>query len=67
MRFEPIAIVGQGCVLPGALSPAALWAAVAEGRDLLSTAPGGAWRVSPERIMGTPGDAQDRTWSDRGG
>lgn len=25
MAFEPIAIVGQGCVLPGAFSPAALW------------------------------------------
>ena len=42
--FEPIAIVGQGCVLPGALSPAKLWSAVSEGRDLLSRAPAGRWR-----------------------
>ncbi len=32
--FEPIAIVGEGCVLPGALSPAALWKAVDETRRL---------------------------------
>jgi acyl transferase domain-containing protein/3-hydroxymyristoyl/3-hydroxydecanoyl-(acyl carrier protein) dehydratase len=30
----PIAIVGRACVLPGALSPQALWQAVVEGRDL---------------------------------
>ena len=29
-RNEPIAIIGQGCVLPGALTPAALWAAVSD-------------------------------------
>ena len=36
--FEPIAIVGQGCVLPGALSPEALWKAVA-GNECLITRP----------------------------
>jgi 3-oxoacyl-(acyl-carrier-protein) synthase/3-hydroxymyristoyl/3-hydroxydecanoyl-(acyl carrier protein) dehydratase len=71
MPREPIAIVGQGCALPGALSPAALWAAVVEGRDLLSSAPEGSWRVSPEHIMGkrdpSGGIAPGRAWSDRGG
>ena len=67
MSFEPIAIVGRGCVLPGALSPEALWEAVAAGRDLLSSAPEGAWRVSPRHIM-SDGEAQEgRTGSDRGG
>jgi putative flippase GtrA len=28
MGFEPIAIVGQSCTLPGALTPQALWANV---------------------------------------
>jgi acyl transferase domain-containing protein len=28
--FEPVAIVGEGAVLPGALSPAALWSVVAQ-------------------------------------
>ena len=27
----PIAVVGQGCALPGALSPQALWERVARG------------------------------------
>jgi acyl transferase domain-containing protein/3-hydroxymyristoyl/3-hydroxydecanoyl-(acyl carrier protein) dehydratase len=32
--MTPIAIVGRACVLPGALSPEALWQAVVDGRDL---------------------------------
>lgn len=31
-RFEPIAIVAEACVLPGASSPDELWSVVAEGR-----------------------------------
>ncbi|WP_236644462.1 beta-ketoacyl synthase N-terminal-like domain-containing protein [Sorangium cellulosum] len=72
--FEPIAIVGRGCVLPGALHPAALWDNVLAGRDLLSAAPDGRWRLSRERALasGQGGardvrDAKDRAWSDRGG
>ncbi|WP_300381377.1 beta-ketoacyl synthase N-terminal-like domain-containing protein [Henriciella sp.] len=45
-RFEPIAIIGRGCVLPGALSPAALWQAILEDRDLLASAPQGKWGVT---------------------
>ncbi len=43
--FPPIAIVGQGCVLPGALDPEALWSLVRAGRSALS--PGGTdrWRL----------------------
>jgi len=33
---EPIAIVGRGCVLPGCLTPEALWQAVISGQNLLS-------------------------------
>lgn len=47
--FAPIAIVGRGCVLPGALTPDALWSAVRKERDLLGPAPVGAWRLSPDR------------------
>ncbi len=36
MTFSPIAVVGQGCVLPGALTPEALWALVRDGRTALS-------------------------------
>ncbi|WP_437735121.1 beta-ketoacyl synthase N-terminal-like domain-containing protein [Sorangium sp. So ce1335] len=75
--FEPIAIVGRGCVLPGALHPAALWDNVLAGRDLLSAAPEGRWRLSRERaVVCEPRaphgsrdlrDVKDRAWSDRGG
>ena len=58
MSFAPIAIIGQGCVLPGALSPAALWRAVREGRDLLSRAPPDRWGVSHERIIARTVDSE---------
>ncbi|MEV0102390.1 beta-ketoacyl synthase N-terminal-like domain-containing protein, partial [Nocardia sp. NPDC050789] len=41
MHFEPIAIVGQGCVLPGALDPTSLWDNISAGRVSID-------RVSPE-------------------
>ncbi len=46
MTFPPIAIVGQGCVLPSALTPAALWTLVREGRSALAPAPE-LWRLDP--------------------
>ncbi|MGB0589602.1 MAG: beta-ketoacyl synthase N-terminal-like domain-containing protein [Myxococcota bacterium] len=68
VSFEPIAIVGQGCALPGALTPEALWQSVATGRDLLSTSPDGAWRVGHDLVLCAPdGDATDKAWSARGG
>ncbi|MBW2453400.1 MAG: hypothetical protein JRI68_02765, partial [Deltaproteobacteria bacterium] len=68
MVFEPIAIVGRSCLLPGASHPAELWRAVVEGQDLISQAPAGYWRVAPEVVLATgPEDADDRTWTDRGG
>ncbi len=66
--FEPIAIIGQSCVLPGALDPQALWEAVIERRDLTSSAPAGYWQLPADRVRAQPsGEAQDRTWSDQGG
>ncbi|MBK9655584.1 MAG: hypothetical protein IPO66_08935 [Rhodanobacteraceae bacterium] len=58
--MREIAIVGRACVLPGALSPEALWQAVVEGRDLTTSvdpAPvgwvragrSGAWSVGKRR------------------
>jgi 3-oxoacyl-(acyl-carrier-protein) synthase/3-hydroxymyristoyl/3-hydroxydecanoyl-(acyl carrier protein) dehydratase len=68
MSFPPIAIVGQGCVLPGALTPEQLRQAVLDGRDLLGRVPEGYWRLAPEKVLSRP-DAwrPDSTWSDRGG
>lgn len=66
--FEPIAIVGQACLLPGALSPAELFAQVVQGRDLITQAPPGSWRIDPAAVLATePGTRPDRTFSDRGG
>ncbi len=68
MTFEPIAIVGQSCVLPGALSPGELWEKIRDGEDLITSTPAGYWRVDPESVMTRDvKDAEDRTWTDRGG
>ena len=68
MSFEPIAIVGQSCILPGALDPAQLWELVLGGQDMVSSVPSGYWRLDPQSILVPPGDkAKDRTWSDHGG
>ena len=49
--FEPIAIVGQACVLPGALSPDELWNSVLRGDDLLGNASAAEWRADPARFL----------------
>ncbi|MGW4027587.1 beta-ketoacyl synthase N-terminal-like domain-containing protein, partial [Streptomyces sp. NPDC005009] len=64
--FEPVAIVGRGCVLPGALDPDTFWAQIAAGRSALSPVPDGRWRVPLARVSGAPGDT-DRIWTDIGG
>src|SRR5690606_39743459 len=67
MAFDPIAIVGQACVLPGALSPEALWQAVVEGRDLIAPADPGRWGLDRSRALATGADTTDRAVSDVGG
>jgi 3-oxoacyl-(acyl-carrier-protein) synthase/3-hydroxymyristoyl/3-hydroxydecanoyl-(acyl carrier protein) dehydratase len=47
MAFQPIAVLGAGCVLPGASSRDELWKLVREGRSALAPAPPGLWGVSP--------------------
>src|SRR5690349_20223073 len=66
--FSPIAIVGRACVLPGALSPAQLWDAVASGRDLLGRAPAGRWQLDAAQALCSPDQpSADRAWSDVSG
>ena len=67
MSFEPIAIVGQSCTLPGALSPEALWANVLAGRSSISQVPAERWGLPQASVMGSVSQSADRTWSDRGG
>ena len=45
--FPPIAIVGQGCVLPGTLTPEGLWSLVEGGRSAISRVPEELWRLAP--------------------
>ncbi len=66
--FPPIAIVGRACVLPGALSPNALWERVVAGDDLITQVPHDRWQIDPADVMcDGPAGSDDRTWSDRGG
>ncbi|HEX5890135.1 MAG TPA: beta-ketoacyl synthase N-terminal-like domain-containing protein, partial [Pyrinomonadaceae bacterium] len=67
MQMEPIAIVGRACTLPGALTPAELWANLIAGRNCLSQAPPDRWGLTRSTAMGTVEDWADRTWSDIGG
>lgn len=68
-KFEPIAIVGRGCILPGCRSPEALWETVAEGRSQITEAPAGDWRISMERVLDSASDhyKADHAWTDKGG
>src|SRR6185437_14271782 len=45
--FEPVAIVGRGCVLPGALSPGQFWGNIAAGRVSLEAVRPEDWRLPP--------------------
>ncbi|MBW2418425.1 MAG: acyltransferase domain-containing protein [Deltaproteobacteria bacterium] len=70
LSFEPIAIIGRACVLPGAMSPRELWDLVLAGKDVLSSAPPGRWGIAAEHVLAASPSAAscaDRTWTDRGG
>ncbi|MFH9821317.1 beta-ketoacyl synthase N-terminal-like domain-containing protein [Streptomyces sp. NPDC017230] len=67
MGFEPIAVVGRGCVLPGALDPDTFWDNIAARRRSLSAVPEERWRLPHRWAMGTVDDHRDRTWTDIGG
>ncbi|MEV4742502.1 beta-ketoacyl synthase N-terminal-like domain-containing protein [Streptomyces sp. NPDC049555] len=65
--FEPIAVVGRGCVLPGALTPGTFWENVAAGRSALGPVPAGHWRLpAGSDAAGNP-DGSDRLPTDTGG
>ena len=66
--FLPIAVIGRGCVLPGALTPDELWKLVSRGDHAISDVPDHYWGVDPKRVL-TDANAPeiDRTWTTRGG
>src|SRR5262245_43595862 len=55
--FEPIAIVGRSCVLPGANSVGELWQAVIDRRDLTREVPDGAWATRFVKPLGAKASA----------
>jgi acyl transferase domain-containing protein/3-hydroxymyristoyl/3-hydroxydecanoyl-(acyl carrier protein) dehydratase len=65
-RFEPIAIVGASCILPGALSPSELWTRVCRGEDLLREASFEDWGIDSQSAPGQSGSGL-RIASARGG
>ncbi len=66
--FPPIAIVGRGCVLPGAFTPADLWTLIARDHVAVDGVPAGHWRASSARILRRQGDAAaEGAVTDRGG
>ncbi len=68
MNFEPIAITGRACLLPGAHDPAALFRVAAESRCVIRDAPEGRWRVPDAHVVTSdPARATDHTWTRKGG
>ena len=71
-RFEPIAIVGQSCVLPGALNPDELWQAVRQGKSLISEASENDWGQNNADFLANAGESsesipKDKSWNSMGG
>lgn len=51
--FEPIAIIGRACLLPGAATPEQLWQNVLAKKDCLTTASKALWRLDPHSLLST--------------
>src|SRR5690348_8082269 len=64
MSFEPIAIVGRGCLFPGALDPGQFWDLVFGNRDAISACPEGRWGIPKAKVLG---QGAEQAWTDRGG
>ncbi|GAA2920711.1 beta-ketoacyl synthase N-terminal-like domain-containing protein [Streptomyces enissocaesilis] len=67
MSSAPIAIVGRGCVLPGALDPGALWRTVVSGASEISPLPQGHWGLDPAALRSPVRPSRDRVCNDVGG
>jgi len=61
----PIAIVGMGCVFPGARNLTEFWRVIREGRDCITEVPQSHWKVSD--YLDADPKAPDMTYCARGG
>ncbi|MEM9686478.1 MAG: beta-ketoacyl synthase N-terminal-like domain-containing protein, partial [Bacteroidota bacterium] len=68
-KFEPIAIIGQGCVFPGCFTPEELWQMVFNNQVNISTANPDSWRINMNDVMMPDGatDTKSRSWNNKGG
>jgi acyl transferase domain-containing protein/3-hydroxymyristoyl/3-hydroxydecanoyl-(acyl carrier protein) dehydratase len=68
-KFEPIAIIGQGCVLPGCFSPEDLWQMVLNNKVNITEASTGSWRVDMNEVITAKGEiaAKNKAWNSLGG
>ena len=57
-QFSPVAIVGQGCVLPGAHKSSDLWNIVSQSAVTMTPSPEDAWRISMDDALGNLGESQ---------
>ncbi|WP_224389756.1 beta-ketoacyl synthase N-terminal-like domain-containing protein [Pseudonocardia sp. ICBG1293] len=65
--FEPVAVVGRGCVLPEAPDPDVFWDNVAGGRRSIGDVPAGRWRLPASAVAGLVGPAPAPVRSATGG
>ena len=67
-NFQPIAIVGRGCVLPGCQSVDDLWEIIKSGRVETSSGSEDDWHVNQQRLLSDEAVYQlDKMWSNHGG
>lgn len=68
-KFNPIAIIGQGCVLPGCFTPDELWNDLKDGKVNITAANANDWRIALDEVM-IQSDSDDflgRSSTDKGG
>lgn len=67
-KFVPVAIVGRGCVLPGAANPDQLRDLIKNKRVCIGSPEPGSWRVEEDKILSVAGPfVADHIWNTAGG
>lgn len=68
MLFEPIAIISQACLFPGANNPEELWRLSCDKKDSFSLPDGKNWLIDPQFLLNTSAEYNsDRCSTIRGG
>jgi len=63
--FEPLAVVGLGCLFPGSSDRHGYWAGIRGGKDQIGDVPDGYW--NPDDYHDQDPSSPDRTYGRRGG